>query len=48
MLGKYVDDEPASEGTDRWALRHNYVAITPTTMDVTAYGSMDAIKEWNL
>ena len=29
--------EPEAEDTDRWALAHGYVAITPQTLDSTHY-----------
>ena len=37
MVGRYQNDEPEATDTDRWALDHGYVAITPTRIDVTAY-----------
>ncbi len=48
MVGEYTNDEPEAEDTDSWALTHQYVAITPTTMDVTAYGLMEQMKGWKL
>ena len=27
--------------TDNWALNHDYIAVTPTTIDVTAYNAME-------
>ena len=27
--------EPAEEGTDRWAVEHNFVSITPLRLDLT-------------
>ena len=48
MAGEYVCDEPDAEDTDRWALSHGYVAITPTQIDVTHYGAMQMLKDWNL
>ena len=48
MVGQYTNDEPEAEDTDNWALTHGYVAITPTQIDVTAYGAMDLLKSWNL
>lgn len=27
--------EPAEEGTDRWAIEHNYISITPLRLDLT-------------
>lgn len=48
VVGEYHNDEPQSEDTDQWALHHGYVAITPTQMDVTAYGVMGDIEGWGL
>lgn len=48
MMGHFTNDEPEAEDTDRWALERGYVAITPTTMDLTAYEAIDKIKAWNL
>lgn len=44
MTGHYQDDEPGATDNDRWALANGYVSITPTTMDVTAYAVMEAMK----
>ena len=46
MVGHYQNDEPDAEDTDRWALDHGYVAITPTQIDLTAYSAMSQISEW--
>lgn len=46
MVGSYVNDEPKAKDTDNWALTHGYVAITPTRVDVTAYETMEKIKQW--
>ena len=45
MVGSYTNDEPEADDTDNWALRHGYVAITPTRIDVTAYEAMDTVRE---
>ena len=45
MVGEYHNDEPDAEDSDQWALRHNFVAITPTKMDVTAYEYMEEFKK---
>ena len=42
MVGHYQNDEPEATDTDRWALDHGYVAITPTRIDVTAYEALQA------
>jgi 5'-nucleotidase len=48
MVGHYRNDEPEAEDTDRWALDHGYVAITPTQIDLTAYEAFDQLKAWPL
>ncbi len=45
MVGQFRDPEPDAEDTDEWALRHGYVAVTPTTVDVTAYAAMEKITK---
>jgi 5'-nucleotidase len=47
MVGHYCNDEPERQDTDRWALDHGYVAITPTRIDVTAYEALEELKDWN-
>lgn len=44
MVGHYRNDEPESTDTDQWALTHGYVAITPTTMDVTDYRFLEKMR----
>ena len=44
LVGEYTNDEPEADDTDNWALRHGYVAVTPTTIDVTAYGMAEKIE----
>ena len=46
MVGEYHNDEPEAEDSDQWALHHNFVAITPTNMDVTAYEFMEECKKF--
>ena len=45
MVGHYQNDEPDAEDTDRWALEHGYVAITPTRIDVTAHEQIPVIQK---
>ena len=47
LTGVYKNNEPESEDTDHWALDHGFVAITPTQIDVTAYGLMKEMQNWN-
>lgn len=44
MVGEYRNDEPEAEDTDNYALTHGYVAITPTTIDVTAHEYIGELK----
>ena len=46
LTGNFTDIEPENEKSDRWALANGYVAITPTTVDVTAYGFMKDLNEY--
>lgn len=46
LTGEYTNDEPAADDTDNYALTHGYVAVTPTTIDVTAHEFIDRIKSW--
>lgn len=34
------------EGTDIWAVAHNYVSITPLQLDMTAYDALDELRSW--
>lgn len=47
LTGKFTNNEPLAEDTDHWALEHDYVAITPIQIDLTAYGMMDELNTWN-
>ena len=46
LVGDYTNTEPDAEDTDNWALTHGYIAITPTTIDVTSYEMIDQMKNW--
>lgn len=48
MVGKYRNDEPGAIGSDQWALDQGYVAVTPTTIDVTAYEFMHELESWGM
>ena len=34
--------------TDIWAIKHNYVSITPIYTDMTAYHALDELKKWKI
>lgn len=46
MAGDYRDDEPDATDNDRWALAHQYIAVTPTKIDVTSYEMLSKMKDW--
>ena len=46
LTGEFEESEKENEKSDHWALANGYVAVTPTTVDVTAYGLMDELKTW--
>ncbi len=48
LTGEFTDHEPDNEKNDHWALAQGYVAITPVTVDVTAYHFIEELKSWNL
>lgn len=48
LTGKFTNNEPEAEASDRWALEHGYVAITPIQIDMTAYALIDELKNWDL
>lgn len=35
-------------GSDVWAIKNNYISITPIHFDLTRYDIIDNIKKWNL
>ncbi len=48
VVGEYLNDEPEATDTDRWAISHGYVSITPTLIDVTAYDFMKEVEGWEI
>jgi 5'-nucleotidase len=36
------------EGTDLWAVAHNFVSVTPLQLDLTAHRLVREIKTWEL
>lgn len=37
--------EPADEGSDRWAVEHAYVSMTPLRLDLTDAGALAAVRQ---
>ncbi|MDR3652055.1 MAG: 5'/3'-nucleotidase SurE [Paludibacter sp.] len=46
LTGNFENYEPEAEDTDEWALNHGFVSIVPTTIDLTAYDSIQEIENW--
>ena len=44
LVGEVIEHEPEATDTDRWALYHGYVAVTPQTLDSTAYDLLATFK----
>lgn len=44
--GPVGDEQDAGPGTDFYAVAQQYCSITPLSVDMTAYQSMDDMKEW--
>lgn len=46
LTGAFEESQPDDETSDHWALNQGYVAVTPTTVDVTAYRFAEELKGW--
>ncbi|MDR0961264.1 MAG: 5'/3'-nucleotidase SurE [Mediterranea sp.] len=46
LVGEFADELPLDPQSDHWALANGYVAITPVTVDVTAYPLMNDMQTW--
>ena len=45
ISGEFVQNEPVTPANDHWALDNGYIAITPTTVDVTDYAFIDELSD---
>ncbi|WP_117235838.1 5'/3'-nucleotidase SurE [Vibrio maerlii] len=45
-LGPPGKEQDAGEGTDFYAIEHNFVSITPLQVDLTAHESLPAMSSW--
>lgn len=43
LTGHFVNHEPESEDTDEWALKHGYISVVPTKIDLTAHEYLSAL-----
>lgn len=48
LTGNWSDTEPQATDTDSHALHEGFVAVTPTTIDVTAQNLIDEVKNWGI
>ena len=46
LTGEFENAEPQNEHSDEWALRNGYVSVVPVKIDMTAYETIPALKEW--
>lgn len=46
LVGEFEEADLDDERTDHWALHNGYVAITPTSADLTAYSLIDELRGW--
>lgn len=44
LTGYFQNLEPEAEDTDYWALDHDYAAITPIQLDMTAYKALEKLR----
>ncbi|WP_321333146.1 5'/3'-nucleotidase SurE [uncultured Bacteroides sp.] len=45
LTGEFTDIEPENKNSDSWALKQGYVAVTPISVDLTAYAYLDELKQ---
>jgi 5'-nucleotidase len=45
LAGIYVNNEPDATDTDEWALANGYVSVAPVSVDMTAHGYIDTLRE---
>lgn len=46
LTGEFESLDNQNEASDKWALANGYIAVTPTTVDVTAYSAIKELKSW--
>ncbi len=45
-IGPAGPEQDAGEGTDFYAIKHNYVSVTPLQIDLTRHSHVDNIQHW--
>jgi len=48
MSGHFVNYDEGQEDTCEWALQNNYVSVVPCQYDMTAYPTIEVMKQWPL
>jgi 5'-nucleotidase len=48
MSGHFVNFDEGQEDTCEWALAHNFVSVVPCQYDMTAYASIETMKQWGM
>ncbi|QIP15104.1 5'/3'-nucleotidase SurE [Spirosoma aureum] len=48
LAGDFVNFDSHAEDTDEYALSQNYTSVVPCHYDLTSYGMLDELKNWNL
>lgn len=46
LTGNFESTDAGNERNDHWALANGYVAVTPTTVDITAYPFIGELETW--
>ncbi len=44
LTGKFYNFEPEAQDTDLWAIKNNYTAVVPLTIDLTDYKTLQKLK----
>ena len=47
LAGELVDNINDKD-SDVWAIKNNYISVTPIQFDLTKYDVIDNIKKWDL
>jgi len=45
-VGPPGEEQDAGQGTDFFAVRHNFVSVTPIQVDLTRYDALDKVSGW--
>lgn len=46
LTGEFYNLEPEADDTDEWALHNHYVSVVPVQVDLTAYKTMETLRNW--